>query len=290
MSNIFNIDGDGYIEMPSSLYKSYTKVLIFIQILIEFLADKRIKCDRREYINGKELREFLGDDLFVSPSRIASVNYILNQMHNGKIPDDINMIDFGCGRGHYSVLFKKNMRGKEYNYLGIDISRYSEWELYKNHQVGFVRQKAPFQYSAGEKVNFIFSQSSLEHVANDIDVLLWLARIFPQARQLHLVPAPISGFNYLAHGHRRYSYSELLSVTKKINRKIDIVPIGGNFCFNIYFSYYKDLTKTKHRLDFRVNKSIVYDPVNMLDDICSVNKGNYPVFYALWIYEEGFRS
>jgi hypothetical protein len=173
---------------------------------------------------------------------------------------------------------------ESFKYCGIDILDYEDWEGFKGSDIRFINKKAPFVFRGKpEEINFVFSHSSIEHVDNDEEVLQWLSNTFSNAIQIHILPASTSGLYYLAHGYRRYYYSDIVRIAKKLGRKFRIDPIGGSKCLKAYYSYYEHITGTSHRFSFS-SHTPKYLSGEMLPDICKIQRGEYPVFYALWIY------
>ena len=288
MKRLLNIDGDQYVLRKNGIRKKLIKLLILFQIFVEILLEKKSSSTRCDYLQKSVLNNFFGDLSRVSPGRIAIVNYLACKAAEGSIPKRLNMIDFGCGTGIYSDFFNKvedsPLYLESFNYCGIDIQEYEDWEGFENSDVHFINKKAPFAFEGKpEEINFVFSHSSIEHVDNDEEVLEWLSNIFPNAIQMHILPASTSGLYYLAHGYRRYYYSDIVRITEKLGRNFRIDSIGGSKCLEAYYSYYEHITGASHRFSFSsITPKYLSD--QMLSDICQTKRGEYPVFYALWIF------
>ncbi|MDA9897364.1 class I SAM-dependent methyltransferase [Alphaproteobacteria bacterium] len=281
----FEIDGDYYVQRPSGLRKKILRILILIQIYIEFFCDSRSQVAPDIKIYNSKLRQFLGEELMVSPSRIACINFILNNENIFSFNQNLNVLDIGCGDGQYSNLFR-TMRGeKSFHYMGVDIVKYENWKHVQSKNIEFLQSELPNKDVLPKLQfrNLIFSQSSLEHIRNAEEIVLWLCEKLPKVRQFHLVPAAASGFNYLAHGFRRYTFLDLVKLGEKSGREYKITPIGGRDCYHQYFKFYNKVTKLRHRYDHKGMFQTPYEPKMNLKDICSVQDNEYPIFYAFEI-------
>lgn len=256
----------------------------------------------RELINskkysGSEVINQNKEDLFrfwsnedwedYSPARIACDMFIVNYLfENFTIGETINLLDVGCGRGHYSTLFRN--LGFEINYIGIDIEEKDSWEILKNENTRFYKaelgegNKRDLEGINNSEIDLVFSHSCLEHIKNDISALIEINELVPQASHLHLVPATISFFNYFKHGFRRYSERNFLEIAKYVDYKIKVSSMGCHFLVSSYFNFFYKKYKRKHKFDlFNLYKKNVG-----LDEILlniSPKKGNYPVYFALEI-------
>lgn len=281
----YEIDGDSYIERPPGVRKKIFKVLIIMQIYLEFFCETRSNVVSEIKIFRSKLKHFLGDELSVSPSRIACVNFILSNEDIFASNRKLNVLDIGCGDGDYSNLFRLMRGNKSMDYMGIDILKYESWQHNKTNNIECFQVKLPDQKFLAklQSRNLIFSQSSLEHIKNAKEVVLWLSEKLPKVRHFHLVPAAASGFNYLAHGHRRYTFIDLVKLGEQSRRDYKITPVGGRDCFQQYFKFYNETAKRRHRFDFRRMFQTPYEPTQHLEDICKIRNNEHPMFYAFEI-------
>ena len=125
----------------------------------------------------------------------------------------------------------------------------------------------------------------MEHVKNDFEVIREFKNLFPRVKQLHIVPASISGINYLGHGHRRYNFREIESFLKKNNYNFKIAFIGNKSCFEDYFSYYSKVKKNRHLFSFAFKKIISkeYNPDIDYHKYIELVDNQYPMAYAVEI-------
>lgn len=288
-SLLFQINGDYPV-------KFHERILYGTQFIAEFLSDKKTANDYNYEPSYKDVKNFFKDEDIdqLSPSRIACAQFILHYLQNlhpasSKTKETFRIFDIGCGRGNYYNYFSNIPAIKNLDYLGIDIKPRKEWKSLTNDACRFIEGKIDKDYTSepleafiGQGVDLVFSQSALEHVENDLELLLYLKKKFPNVAQLHLVPAPISYCNYMQHGFRRYSYAMLKKMRKNSGLDFEIFPIGGSDCMRYYFNYYEDQLTRRHPLfDYLRKPDVNYTIESNFEDITKLTKGSYPVFYAL---------
>jgi SAM-dependent methyltransferase len=155
----------------------------------------------------------------------------------------VKVFDVACGAGQY---------GKKYQaYLGQNFSSYTGVDIYKhdNFPVEFthILDKAETIHQHITDHNLIVSQSGLEHIENDVDVLVH-ALTAQKAHgskflQIHLVPAPSSLFLYLWHGWRQYSKKNLAFISERLVELEGVstlaIPLGG---WSSFWAHFKEIT------------------------------------------------
>ena len=78
----------------------------------------------------------------------------------------LNVLDIGCGKGHYSKYFQE--KGPT-QYLGIDAVRNKEWDSLEDKNTNFTMCSCGVEaLPIPQGTNVIFSQSSLEHINYDL--------------------------------------------------------------------------------------------------------------------------
>jgi|TARA_B110000027_G_C16058735_1_gene273394 hypothetical protein len=186
-----------------------------------------------------------------SPSRLLcdifwnSINYKdLEQQLKSKI----NFFDIGCGSGSYGNLIKDFSNDSFESYSGLDIYKSTKF----SKEFNFFLDSANNAYKhIDNKTNFVMSQSALEHIEYDTltiekitKELLVNGKPFVQA---HMVPASRSLWLYMWHGWRQYSKKNLeslgVSLKKKFNVNISIVPLGGS---NSFWAHLRFITIPVH--------------------------------------------
>ena len=119
----------------------------------------------------------------------------------------LNILDVGCGRGHYVERFRQ--LGITGHYIGIDARAHPDWEQYAAVHDGLT---ATYQTGSIETcalpeggIDLILSSSALEHIADDgLAARRMFAATRPGGIGLHLVPSLPSYLLYGYHGYRRY--------------------------------------------------------------------------------------
>jgi|TARA_B100001741_G_scaffold313616_1_gene320659 SAM-dependent methyltransferase len=246
---------------------------------------------------NEESFEIIEDDLYVfwgtkdwtkfSPARIACDGFLINYLKNNfsnEMP--INILDVGCGKGHYSTMIRN--LGYQVKYTGIDITPREEWSELEDRNTRFLslalgedrlRENVP---KIGNNIDLIFSQSCLEHIENDISALIELTTEFPNSKQIHLIPGVISFLNYFKHGFRRYSQRNFTHIANYLNVNYQLKAIGGHEMVRSYFPFFYKNYKRRHKFDFF---GLYKMPISLKSIIkgSKTTRGQYPVFYSLEI-------
>ena len=152
----------------------------------------------------------------------------------------INMIDIGCGDGHYGNRFKAKIGKNLASYTGLDIYKNKAFPKKYNH----ILDSAENAHTHLDGKNVVISQSSLEHHEFDKKTLISITNSLRAKKkpfiQFHLVPASSSLWLYLWHGWRQYSERNLNLIAREINQQKDlqvqIVPLGGWRCFLVHLA------------------------------------------------------
>jgi len=180
-----------------------------------------------------------------TPSRLLcdgfwnSINY---ENLKFQLNDKLNIFDIGCGSGNYGT-FLKNLSHKSFSsYTGLDIYKHSSYPLEFKH----VKDKAEnvAKYLTKE-INFVISQSALEHIENDILVIEEITKKLNEHKkpfiQVHMIPASKCLWLYLWHGYRQYSHKNLSGILNNLNNNFNlnscIIPIGGSYSFWVHLRH-----------------------------------------------------
>ena len=222
------------------------------------------------------------------PARLLSEFYIYEYLNkNYKKNDNLKVLDIGCGDGRFYEVLQKYF--DNINYLGIDARPYDKWNTLKSDKVSFKSinlNKTDFNFLNDYKhFDLIFSQSALEHIKNDLDVLKTLSQKYSSARNLHIAPSAMSFLNYLTHGYRRYNYKDLNRLSKLINKDVKITKLGGYSAIKAYFNYYYDFKvkidkKRKHPFNFLMYQNVNFDE-NLIKKFIFDSKKSFPLFYSI---------
>ena len=256
------------------------KVLYVISVLIEFFIFNLFPLLKKDYnpkIEIDDIKKFHGLDTLnnITPQRIVSNALIIELLK------DINfsyVLDLGCGSGIYKKYFKNF--GKSFEYLGIDIKSHKNKKEIIEYDLG---PSFPNLEEIENSIDFIFSQSALEHIKYDIEVIKWSINNFPNATHLHIIPAPLSAICYNLHGYRRYSNYTLNKIIKCFPSNIEIFSIGNNSTRKLYMGYFRERFNKKHKFDKfvgSINYSDWLSQARPLKELSSSNDGG-PEFYAI---------
>ena len=229
-----------------------------------------------------------------SPSRLLCDglwNTIDYENLKSQFDSKLNFFDIGCGSGEYGKLVEKFSGPYFGSYTGLDIYKN---ENYPNEFI-HIKDKAEniFQH-INKDINFVISQSALEHVEKDVFVIEEITRKFNENSknfiQVHMIPATKCLWLYLWHGYRQYSNNNLSNISYLLKKKFEIntsiVPLGGTSSFwthlkNITFPEYFKKYILKDKLFKWSNQNNVEEKI-----IKSVKKELFcnekkPLFWAL---------
>ena len=94
-----------------------------------------------------------------------SINYENLEL---QLRSKINFFDIGCGSGHHGELYKNLSKESFDSYTGLDIYKHDQFPSKFTH---IVDKAENISQHLNKKINFITSQSSLEHVEKDTLVI-----------------------------------------------------------------------------------------------------------------------
>tara|TARA_B100001093_G_scaffold473020_1_gene496608 strand:- start:322 stop:1242 length:921 start_codon:yes stop_codon:yes gene_type:complete len=240
-----------------------------------------------------------------SPSRIAcntfwkSVDY---EKISKSIGEELNFFDIGSGNGEYGNLMK-NLSGNSFgSYAGIDIYKHNDYPLEFHHYLDDAKNISKY---INKNINFIISQSSLEHIKDDRlvieEVTRNLIKLNKRFLQIHMVPSAPSLYLYLWHGWRQYSLRNISNISNKIKMisddvEIFVIPIGGYKGFIVHLftititSYYRKIIsylikKQKHNITSTINDKNKYNKINQRAVLSDLNNNSFSLnsFWAMII-------
>jgi SAM-dependent methyltransferase len=152
-----------------------------------------------------------------SPSRVLS-NLFWQSLDAERIRTalgPLRLLDVGCGKGGYMRLLAEAIGPLE-SYRGIDIKKRPSWAEIEasDPRCSFVETSATtLGPDLLDDVNFVFSQSALEHFKDDLSLVRSITgslRRRPRPMvQVHLVPPPLSWRLYGPHGYRGYGQRQI---------------------------------------------------------------------------------
>ena len=181
-----------------------------------------------------------------SPSRTMSDMFWMNLPWQDMKKDlgEINILDIGCGKGNYCK--------KLYDWSGESLSSYEgmdqhtapnwkelvSWGVDKKINVAFSQIDIDMCINdlsthIPKDTNFFMSQSSLEHIKNDLEVFKQLKKYMLKNKnnciQIHLFPASASLDLYLLHGFRQYGNFALKKITDLFDDFCSIENVWRSF-------------------------------------------------------------
>jgi len=233
-------------------------------------------------------------ELYSSPSR-AMCEMLLRTLNfddfKNFVGNKIRVLEVGCGSGVYGLKLNEILGDAMQSYHGVDIVRNTKWE-------GF-NLDTKFKFTVGDAshiteylngVNFIFTQSALEHFPEDL-------RYFAQVRdyvdsvnhpifQIHFLPSAACLRTYLLHGFRQYTPRSISMFTKLYsnNSTFELYSLGGRRLNNLHFLFIT-LPWLVFRSDLRkhLGKWYMYYLRVLIKRDFKNWSDNSPAFYALVI-------
>lgn len=282
------------------------KIFYSFYFFLEFLTDNRKNSQFQSDVSVKNFINFVGEtnlkEIFklYSPPRIACDKYLFAFLKKNFNQDHaITILDFGCGSGRYFKIF--NNYFKKLTYIGIDkLDINNKWVTSKTIlDWGKIskKNKNAFFYnteidndkknlnnileirSKFKKIDFIFSISVLEHIKKDQDILKFLNFHFKNAKNLHIVPAPLSYLAYLEHGFRRYTIQRI----KKFPFNNISVDEIGSFKLMRYYFYFNKIKNIMPHYFFSFLEDNIFNK-NIEEEFLKINsqKKNIPLFRAFY--------
>lgn len=207
-------------------------------------------------------------DIKGSPARKLSDLFWMNLEWNkiNSMLNGIHLMDLGCGSGNY-YKFQKYSHNIIQSYLGIDVYEHLNWGKLKNQdgRIDFrVYDGCSIRDVIPEKTNLIVSQSSIEHIYEDLLIFRQIAehiRIEKKpTMQIHILPAAVSLILYRYHGVRQYTPRTISLFSKLFSdfSKMELFCLGNQSCCNLHYDY---ITKAQfyYRKNLRNSKTEEYE-------------------------------
>ncbi len=274
------------------------KVLYFYQCL----KDHKSGTTKNIQVDNPKLSISNLETFDKSPSRLfcdAFWNSIDYKNLELQLKSKLTFFDIGCGSGEYGNLLKKFSGGSFGNYLGLDIYKSERFSAEYNH----IKDKAENAYKfIDNEINFIISQSALEHIEYDLLSLKQITdKLIENNKpfiQIHMIPAEKCLWLYLCHGWRQYSQKNLATISDEIKKlysvNISIVPLGGNRSFWTHLKYitvplyFNQSVLRKKKWKWSEQKNLEKKIVNAVKSEIVCNN-NSPLFWAFLISSNGIK-
>jgi len=207
-----------------------------------------------------------------------------------KLGGNINAIEMGCGTGTYGDLINQQIAINLKTYLGVDIYQDKNWDLLKkaHHNFDFKLGNASTINDNLNGMNFLFTQSALEHFEEDYlffkEVSKFVNQIDTPFFQLHTMPSEQCLTTFPWHGYRQYTLSRISEITNLFNNNTtcELVSLGGPNCNKVHRNYIT-IPQLLTRKDYRRTKTNEFNKV--LKDAVIADESYLPhkgaAFYAL---------
>jgi SAM-dependent methyltransferase len=159
-----------------------------------------------------------------SPGRLQTELFIESELPKLLPPGPVEVLEIGCGAG--SMSYRLARLGYCGRYTGVDVQD----RFRRDHPKGFGFEVEYHLVDAHafvppRPVELLFSNSTLEHVANDRKLIERLPRFFASGGiEVQVVPGGSSLASYLWHGYRQYTPASLAG---RFGERAEIVGIGG---------------------------------------------------------------
>jgi SAM-dependent methyltransferase len=159
-----------------------------------------------------------------SPGRLVTELFIDAELPKLLSIGSLDVVELGCGSG--AMAFRLAKLGYRGRYTGVDVQD----RFRHDHPANF-----PFQvncriidahrFEPSGPIDFMISQSTLEHIAQDGELIGRLSAFFKRGGlELHVVPSGAALLAYLWHGYRQYTPAALAC---RFGPRIEIVRLGG---------------------------------------------------------------
>jgi SAM-dependent methyltransferase len=151
----------------------------------------------------------------------------------------LHVLDLGCGSGRYGWTLQRWSGNRLTRYAGVDLQDSDDWRRlaaahaylsFRRGDVQAIGRLIP------EGTNLVVSQSTLEHVADDIRCIDQIHEYAHRYRrpllQIHLLPSQACLWTYLWHGYRQYTPRTLSRITERFGDCSErlVVRLGGDAC------------------------------------------------------------
>jgi SAM-dependent methyltransferase len=205
----------------------------------------------------------------------------------------IRILDVGCGAGHYGPRMMSWSGDRITAYVGLDVHEHGAWtDLERAHsRLRFIHTDASdLSQSIPAGTNFVLSQSSIEHIENDLRLFAHV-RDYIQGRsapvlQIHLCPSAACLKLYLLHGVRQYTPRTLSKITRLFDDcRVALYRLGGDACNRLHYEFITWPLMIRKTGDLRVTRAALYEQRLLAAIEEDMSRPQHsPGFYALVIH------
>jgi SAM-dependent methyltransferase len=146
--------------------------------------------------------------------------------------DELSLLEVGCGSGRYAEILSSY--GHKFRYVGIDPVSSSEWQNYsREDKIKFFADSADNVARYLDGVDVVITQSSLEHIENDLWYFEQLRNHAENSKKtlvsINLVPSTANLFLAPWHGIRQYGKVSISKIVRLVGRNADteVALLGG---------------------------------------------------------------
>jgi SAM-dependent methyltransferase len=206
----------------------------------------------------------------------------------------LHVLDVGCGSGRYGVSLQDWSGQRMVRYVGVDAQEHPDWPRLASAHPYLEFRSGDAEEISGlipDGTNLLISQSTLEHVADDIrcfdEMHTWVHRFGRSLLQIHLVPSQACLWTYLWHGYRQYTPRTLSIITERFADCSErmIVRLGGGACNALHYRFITWPLLIRRRGDRRDGEPAEYRESlrqAIVQDLETPQRS--PAFYALLIH------
>jgi hypothetical protein len=201
----------------------------------------------------------------------------------------IKAIEIGAGTGYYGKLIQSLAKDNLDSYTGIDIYEDKQWkENLRDPKFKFILGDASSVLNELSNVNFIFTQSALEHFEDDLlffeQVAEYVNKSSEPIIQIHLMPSQDCISTFPWHGYRQYNPRNISKITKLFNSntKKSLISLGSKRSNSVHRKFIT-IPMLLKRVDNRKLHSKKYneEAFNAIRQDEIDPKSNCATFYAL---------
>ncbi len=205
----------------------------------------------------------------------------------------LRILDLGCGSGRYGTSLQTWTGGRVARYVGVDRDAHPDWTRlaaeypyleFRRGDVQMIGQLIP------SETNIIISQSTLEHVSDDVSVFeqthAYARRYERPMLHIHLVPSQECLWTYLWHGYRQYTPRTLSARTRLFADSARLlVRLGGAASNRLHFRFITWPLLIRRRADRRSASPLEYLAELQRAVDCDMKQPQpSPAFYAVLVH------